>query len=119
MYYRTVPLCTNAMPVEQQQPGPNKLYTLGRIYLSWIFDLTGPIPYCIIVQSFSSFLFSSALATLSEAALGSFRCRKLHNSQHVTHGARSYGQSLKALKLELHQSISPPKAPFWQSNTTQ
>ncbi len=31
-----------------------------------------PNLYCMIVLSFSSFLFSSALATLSEAALGFF-----------------------------------------------
>ena len=47
-------------------------YTVRRIVLSLHNDLTALDLYCMIVLSFSSFLFSSALATLSEAALGFF-----------------------------------------------
>ncbi len=45
-------------------------YIVRRIALSLHDHLTAPDLYCMIVLSFSSFLFSSALATLSEAALG-------------------------------------------------
>ena len=82
-------------------------YILRRIALSLPGDLTVPDLYCMIVLSFSSFLFSSALATLSEAALGFFKA------------AKTYGQSLKALNSGEHHWMTPPKAPSTQSNTAQ
>ena len=55
-------------------------YILRRIALSFHGDLTAPDLYCMILLSFSSFLFSSALATLSEAALGFFKISKFWHS---------------------------------------
>ncbi len=71
-------------------------YILRCIALSLNNDLTAPDLYCMIVLSFSSFLFSSALATLSEAALGFFTSSKLRRS------SAFYGQSLKALNSGEH-----------------
>ena len=65
-------------------------YTVRRIALSLHNDLTALDLYCMIVLSFSSFLFSSALATLSEAALGFFTRSRVWRSSVF------YGQSLKA-----------------------
>ncbi len=59
-------------------------YILRRIALSLHDDLTALDLYCMIVLSFSSFLFSSALATLSEAALGFITTAKGYERQDPT-----------------------------------
>ncbi len=59
-------------------------YILRCIALSLNNDLTAPDLYCMIVLSFSSFLFSSALATLLEAALGFFTAAEDHKPRDPT-----------------------------------